>query len=192
MDPAREKRLESYEGLVFATARRYCDYLDYELEDVQQLLRLKVWRALCSFDPAKYSGPRETAERRYVFTCVRNGVKDLLKEQARRIKRERGTPLFIEDVSGEGDGFEHRHGMAVDAELIFAVVEEENIELPSTLTELERQVVGLLLIGYERQTEMARELGVSRQRVRSAHASVKVKMEDWRPSGRQRPALQVA
>jgi RNA polymerase sigma factor (sigma-70 family) len=171
-----EADIASYEGLIFSTAVRYDDYLDDDLEDIQQILRVKVWRALLAFDPQR----SRLDKKNYVFGCVRNQVKDLLKAQARRDRARNGRQLYIEDAEAKIPGaFEVRY-LAEDAEAVFAVVEDERVPLPATLTELERGVVLLLLLDFN-QTEMAVHLQVSRRRVRHAHLSVQEKMRDWRP-----------
>jgi RNA polymerase sigma factor (sigma-70 family) len=185
-----EVDIRPYEGLVFSTARRYSEYLDLDMEDVQQILRLKVAQALMKFDPGRRSTRFELAEarRRWVFGAVRNQVKDLLKAQDRRNDARGGGQLYIEDVSGETDAFERRHLMESDEDALAPVLDQIP-ELPSSLNWLERGVV-LLLILELNQTEIARRLGVSRQKVRTAHASVQVKMADWRPpSVADRPLL---
>src|SRR3954470_7263330 len=72
--------LRLYEGLIFSTARRYSIFVEEDLEDIQQILRVKVFRALESYDGAK--APPRTDGRSprdaYVFQCVRNQAKDLL------------------------------------------------------------------------------------------------------------------
>lgn len=147
-----------------------------------QLLRLKVAQALVAFDASR-SG-METKD--YVFGCMRNRVKDLLKEQDRRNRRRGGGQLHVEDISERDSRFESRYFQVSD-EQAFLAVEDEWMPLPATLTELERHVVYFLLLDLN-QTEIARELGVSRERVRSAHRSVETKMEDWRPSQPAKPA----
>lgn len=172
-----------YEGLIFSTARRYHDLLDIDLEDVQQILRLKVAQALVVFDPSKWRKHTDDdeAKRRYVFGCVRNQVKDLLKGQDRRNSARGGGQLYVEELREQGDSFEHRYLVETD-ERALADVLDQMPELPFTLSQLERSVVALLLLDYN-QTEIARELGTSRTKVRVAHASVKSKMAelDWTP-----------
>lgn len=178
-----------FEGLIHSTAARYSAYLDDDIEDIEQILRVKVWQALRAYDPARVNGQRartreEEWERvkRYVFSCVRNRVKDLLKQQY-RLNRARGSgrPLYTDDVAAASPEKFERKYLMVEEEFIFAVVEEESVELPSTLSVFEVKVVHLLLLEMN-QTEAARVLGVPRGRVRSAHAAVKAKMADWHPS----------
>lgn len=162
--------LAHYEGLVFKTAQMYTPFLDDDEDDVRQQLRIKVWQALQSFDPAK---ARQTREK-YVFMCVRNGVKDLLK----RRRRDEG---FIEDEAPEDAAsrarFEARH-LSVDESAVVEAIIEGKVILPNTLSALEVRVVVLLLRDFN-QTEIALQLGTTRQKVREAHRSVKVKMADW-------------
>jgi RNA polymerase sigma factor (sigma-70 family) len=149
------KQLADFEGLVFATAARYAPMLDDDIEDIQQLLRIKVWQALDAFDPSRTSVPLEN----FVFSCLRNRMKDMFKAQDRRNQKRGGHQLSDE---------------------VYFTVEDEAAPLPSTLNELEQQVVALLLLDFS-QTEIARQLEVTRERVRSAHSAVKEKMADWHP-----------
>lgn len=178
-----EVDISPYEGLVVATSRRYCDLLpDMDVEDVQQVLRLKVAQALVVFDPAKWNkhSDERDAERGFVFGAVANMVRDLMKSQVRRNNARGGMQLYIEDVaSGDGDSFERRHLMKSDEEVFHAILEEAP-KLPSDLTPLEHSVIFLLHLNLN-QTEIARELGVSRQKVRTAHLSVKVKLRGILP-----------
>lgn len=177
--PGMKTELAAYEGLIHCTAERYVGFLDHDLDDIKQVLRVKVWQALTAYDGSR--SPQ--AIERFVFSCMRNRVKDLLKEQDRRNDRRQGTQLYLEDSPGHAtqEAFELRY-LAQDDELAYAEVEDEPVPLPSTLTELERSVVRLLVLDYA-QTEVARELGVSRQRVRTALAAVQEKMGDWAPPG---------
>jgi RNA polymerase sigma factor (sigma-70 family) len=176
------KQLADFEGLVFATAARYAPMLDDDIEDIQQLLRIKVWQALDAFDPSRTSVPLEN----FVFSCLRNRMKDMFKAQDRRNQKRGGHQLYIEDQrSGMRDddaALDHFHMryLCADSDEVYFTVEDEAAPLPSTLNELEQQVVALLLLDFS-QTEIARQLEVTRERVRSAHSAVKEKMADWHP-----------
>jgi len=181
-----------YEGLVHSTAVRYAPILaDEELDDIKQLLRIKVWKARLAYSPARAT----QAEDRFVFSCLANYVKDLLKQQSRLNERRGGAQVYIEDQSTGGssqqrlDRFELANGLIVEDDEVYAVVEEEKVELPSTLTLLEQRIVALLLLGDFTQPEIAGLLGVSVQRVKKAQAAIREKMMDWRPS---RPSAPLA
>jgi RNA polymerase sigma factor (sigma-70 family) len=164
--------VEDFEGLVFTTARMIAGQCREDEDDIRQLLRVKVWQALRSYDPQLAKQPVE----KYVFMCMRNKVKDL-------VKLKPYGEVFIEDQSHTDAGrerWELRH-LSATAEQVFHDVEEERPPLPSTLTELERRVALLLYADYN-QTEVARLLGVGRKKVRTAHANIVIKMADWRPS----------
>ncbi len=180
MKSQRPRRLQdadisAYEGLVFSTARRYAGILDEDPEDIEQILRLKVAQAMVSYDPTKTKLP----ERNYVFACMRNRVKDLLKGQSRRNDARGGSEVRIEDAA-HPDDFECRY-LATTEDEVYAAVHDEAITLPSSLTSEERDVVVLLAQGFSHH-EMARMLGTRRQRVHEIHESVQLKMADWRPS----------
>jgi RNA polymerase sigma factor (sigma-70 family) len=152
-------QIEFYEGLVHKTAGIIAPYVQEEYDDIVAILRIKVWQALRAFDPERARQPIH----RYVFMCVANQKKDLLKR-----KRRQEVPL-AED-----------YDVRVDPDQVYAVVEDETPVVPSTLTVWEKRVVTLLYVGFtEHQT--ARQLGVSRARVERTLVQVRVKMEEWRP-----------
>ena len=112
---------------------------------------MKVWRALEAFDSSR---SRLSVER-YVCSCVKNQEKDLLK------RRRRGE-VFFADVLGDApsgaehvDRFEGQY-LAVDAEVVYEEVEQELPLIPSTLTELEREVVALLYLDFTRREAQRR------------------------------------
>jgi hypothetical protein len=94
------RELASYEGLVCRTAQLVAGYphVQEDEEDIRQLLRIKVWQALEAHDPSKRGMQNQTREE-YVFMCVKNRVKDMLKKKVR-------PEDFIEDFAptsrGEG------------------------------------------------------------------------------------------
>jgi hypothetical protein len=63
---------------------------------------------------------------------------------------------------------------------IYGDVEDEPPLIPSTLSELELQVVCLMYRDY-RQTEIARYLRVEKREVEKAVRSIRTKMADWSP-----------
>jgi RNA polymerase sigma factor (sigma-70 family) len=182
-----ENELGQYEGLVRTTAARYLPILGEDFDDICQFLRIKVWRALESYDPARATQPR----RDYVFSCVRNGVKDLLKARARRLKNYHGGVLSVESLSEADSRFELGH-LSEDAEQVYFDVEDEDLNLPATLDAFERRIVVLLLLDFN-QTEISRVLGVTRQRVRTGQAHIERKMADWKPDAQpERNRLRLA
>jgi RNA polymerase sigma factor (sigma-70 family) len=168
-----EARIAAYEGLVYATAARYAPYLDDDLDDVAQVLRVKVWKSLVAFNPARHT----VGEKSWVFSCIRNQVKDILKAQDRRNRARDGAQVFVEDVSEPlRDRILH-----VTADEVYEGVEDDELRLPSTLDAVEVRVVHLLLLDFS-QTEIAGLLEMDRRRVRAAERSVQAKMADWRPT----------
>lgn len=148
-----------YEGLVRKTAGMIAPLVQEEYEDIVAILRIKVWRALEAYDPSRARQPVE----RYVFMCLTNQKKDLLKR-----KRRMEVPL--------DDGYEVR----VDPDVVYGDVEDVTPVIPSTLGPLERELVAWLYLGYtERQA--AQLLGLTRPAVERALEMVRVKMADWRP-----------
>jgi RNA polymerase sigma factor (sigma-70 family) len=195
-----EQALLCYEGLVKQTARMLIDGthpdmrgrkpMEWEEEDVEQVLRIKVLAALRVYDPSRWKkrGARGQSPRdMYVYMAVRDKCKDLVKLRRRHDR-------YIEDLApGEGprdgvgnglggqrDRFEARY-LCETADQAFAEVEDALPPLPATLTERERKVL-LLMYEEHRQTEIARMLGFSKREVESAVRQIRVKMAAWRPS----------
>jgi DNA-directed RNA polymerase specialized sigma24 family protein len=114
--------------------------------------------------------PRE----RYVFSCVKNQAKDL-------VNRERRNELYIEDLSADRrETFEGRY-LHADETQTFGLFDDGEVLLPSTLTELERQVIALLYLDYS-QREAATHLGLKRNEMERTVRTIRQKMADWRPT----------
>jgi DNA-directed RNA polymerase specialized sigma subunit len=47
--------LAHYEGLIFSTARLLRGHVEDDQEDVRQILRLKVWKAIRAYNPDRSS-----------------------------------------------------------------------------------------------------------------------------------------
>jgi RNA polymerase sigma factor (sigma-70 family) len=179
----RDERLNTdvrrYEGLVRATANRIAPFVEMSVEDVEQRLRIKVWRALSTFNPS-----HGRAEDQYVLSCVFNEKKDIL---ALRRRGEGSLDALItpEDRKrNRGDAFEEQY-LSVAADQVYASVEEDDLCLPSTLTRDELQVV-IRLYAQRYQTEIALELGLSKGEMEKAMRSIRQKLADWRPSEAER------
>lgn len=163
-----------YEGLVRKTAARYEPYLEEEFEDICQVFRVKVFRALLAFDRTRSSLARDN----YVFGCLVNQAKDLLKKKKRNL-------LFIEDLAprddltngGVRDRFESQY-LADDE--VFAEIESDGVLIPSTLNLDERRVLVCLYLNYS-QPEAAVRLGMQRNHVAIAVRTIREKMADWDP-----------
>lgn len=163
-------QVEFYEGLIHKTASLYVAYVQEEFEDIVSILRIKAWRALQSYDSTRSSMPPE----RYVFSCVKNQCKDL-------VKRKRRDELFLADLVEDGSpGFEARY-LQADASQVFAAVEEDDMILPPTLSQLEREIVGLLYLDFS-QKEAAGLLGLRRNEMERAVKLIRQKLGDWRPT----------
>jgi RNA polymerase sigma factor (sigma-70 family) len=159
-----------YEGLVRTTARMYASGVGVELEDLEQVLRFRVWRALEAYDPQR----SRAARRSFVYTCIRNQIKDLVKARVR--KKDTGySEFYLEDVAS-GSKDERFLAEAPDDRL------EEAVLLPTTVTTEERHVLALVYVGFS-LTEVGALLGVTAKLAGTRMASVRTKMEDWRPTG---------
>lgn len=196
-----DQQLSLYEGLVFRHATRIVEIVEDDLDDIRQFYRLKAWGALRSFDADKAQracfvcrepcGDGDRCARcKYVFICLKNAEKDMLK------KRRRGH-AFIEDLgpttgSSDGDGqrrtgwFEERF-LSTDHEAVYGSVDEGQPLLPNTLTKLEVGVIVLLYRGY-RQSEIARLVPLAKGELDRMMVSIREKMADWRPEAPASPA----
>lgn len=177
--------IKFYEGLIFTTAGMYAPRVEEEFDDICQLLRMKVWRALELYDPARSRMPVE----RYVFMCVKNRCKDLVT------KHRRGD-VYIEDQRRSGTGvgtgpggvgdagtldvFEAQY-LAADHEQVFGGVDAGTPLIPSTLTGREREVIVLLYRDHS-QAEVVRILGLRRSEMERIMRAIRDKMADWKPT----------
>lgn len=183
-----EAALPTFEGLVKRTASDIIEAgVELEFDDVAQLLRVKVWHAVCRFNPvdSQHMQPRDrhgrTPLQRYVFGCVLNLRKDIEKRPRRynsSLDEIRERPV------GEGTAEEWFDGrfLSVEHDEVYWDVEEESEPLlPSTLTPQERQVALMRFNGQMLQ-EIDRALGLSRAQREEVMRSVRMKLADWRPS----------
>lgn len=178
-DPAL---LAHYEGLVIKTSSMYVGILKrYDFEDICQVLRVKVWKSLLRFEPGRYPPERvEMARDSFIFGCVRNEVKDL-------VKRNKEQPLLIEDIApsrssqtqGPRDAFEQQY-LQVRSEEVFGEVEDSDPLVPNTLNHNERLVLLCMYLGYS-QPEIAIRIGLERRKVATAVRNIRKKMQDWAP-----------
>jgi DNA-directed RNA polymerase specialized sigma24 family protein len=168
-----EAVLPHYEGLIHSTTKRIREFVDDDPEDIAQIFRVKLVRALRAYDPRRSRLTRDA----FVFGAIANQKKDILK---RRRRAEDSLEAAVErDVSP--DGWQARHGLLTHAEQVYGGVEDDDLVLPSTLTRIERQIIALLYVG-RLQIEAAAELGLTKGEMERAIRSVRVKLADWRPS----------
>ena len=62
--------IDAYEGLVFSTAQMFYERVGFELDDLRQELRIKVLKALRTYDATR----SRMSERRYVYALLANFV----------------------------------------------------------------------------------------------------------------------
>lgn len=176
--------LAEYEGLVISTQRKYDGIKRWDPEEVRQLLRLGVWKALLAWDPREprtrrriLKGENEKKLRdAFVYGCLHNCIVDIHK-------RDKEQMLLIEDIAPTTQGnarerFELKH-FGADHE-VFDAVEETAPHLPNTLNHNERSVMACMYLGYN-GPETAEKLGLTRQQVANAVRAIREKMSDWRP-----------
>lgn len=173
--------LAHYEGLVIRTSthRKYEGIKRWDREEVRQLLRLRVWKALLAWDPAE---PRTLRRRRegkaeaelrdaYVFGCVTNQMKDLLK-------RDRDRDLLVEDLTLNDPTFEARY-LHSEFEATTKAATSAPL-IPNTLNHDERLVLLCAYNGYN-GPQSAERLGMTRGQVAMHVREIREKMRDWRP-----------
>jgi RNA polymerase sigma factor (sigma-70 family) len=174
-----DREIARYEGLVRKTAARHVNFVEEEFDDICAILRVKVWKALTSYDPAKATQTQDG----YVFSCVVNQCKDLLKRKPR-------NEAHIEDFAYESDAnqpnagpsnsFEARY-LQLPSEHVYGAINEGALVLPTTLSEAERQVVGLLYLDYT-QKEAIAILGMTKRQMENAVRAIREKLADWDPA----------
>jgi RNA polymerase sigma factor (sigma-70 family) len=192
-DPAL---LGHYEGLVRKTAARYVGLTLHDFEDICQVFRVKVWKALLAWDPTDHrilakiaKGETEDDLRdRFVFMCLRNQGKDLVKR-----RKPETDPLFIEDFShGDGhtgihdhrestsrDWFESRFLCATEEE-VFGEINGEDILLPPCLSQDERRVLVCMYLDLT-HAEIQLRLGLSAKQVSAAKRGLKENLQHLKP-----------
>lgn len=175
-----------YEGLIRKTAALYVDHCEEDYDDIVQLFRVKVWKALLHFEPKRVKKNAHLAEDkqrdRFVFACVLNQAKDLTK----RVKR---NWAYIEDFAPSGDHHGHDYGatdrfesryLKATEEQVFGVIQEGLPLIPSSLTQKERQVIALLYLDFD-YGEISAAAEVPRKEVATLVRGIREKMADWRP-----------
>jgi len=167
-----------FEGLVRKTAALTVEHCEEEFDDICQLFRIKAWKALVSFDASKVlsSGGVTVEEQRdrYVYACIKNQAKDLVK----RVRR--GT-TYIADHMEKDTRFEVGF-MGVAEEQVFHMIEESTPLIPSTLESRERRIVTLLYLDCD-YGEIGEQLGIQRKQVATLVRGIREKMADWAPPG---------
>jgi RNA polymerase sigma factor (sigma-70 family) len=167
----------------------YVNLVEEDYEDICQILRMKIWRALGTFDPSRSS----MQVKNYVFGCMRNQCKDLVRKKKR-------NEAFMEDYRHAGattdtggrrkssaDAFDARY-LSTGHEEAFRDVEEEALPLiPTTLSQVEREIALLLFYDFS-PLEIGRRMGLRRGQVNGSIEAIQVKMSDWRPDPQESEA----
>jgi hypothetical protein len=178
-----EASLAQFEGLAYETARQIvAEGVELELDDVRQLIRIKVWQALGVYDGQH---ERQMPLRRFVFMCVANLRKDMERRPRRHnasIDQARDHTFKADQLDGASgtweDWFDRRY-LSVDAEQVFAAAEDE-LRLPRSLSAVERQVIALRMQGRALY-EIDRELGLSRAERQRTMRSIREQLALSRP-----------
>jgi RNA polymerase sigma factor (sigma-70 family) len=181
--------MTSFEGLVFRTSRMYAAQVKKDPDDLAQELRIRVWKAISTYDPER----SRTSLESYVFSVVQNKIKDYKRDAARAAGRP--VVLHIEDMQLGGKRTNNDVGShaeakqelfdrlfnRIEAETVYAEV-DDRYQLPSTVTEPERQVLMLLAAGCSRD-EIVGLLGVTRGQVDGMVRVLREKLAHLKPSG---------
>jgi RNA polymerase sigma factor (sigma-70 family) len=160
-----------------------------EEEDLAQELRVRVWRAVATYDATKSPLSLE----RYVFQAVTNKIKDFRRDAAREAKRREDdgmTLLHIEDVRlgwhhhDQQEAFDGVFHFATH-EQVYGEIDEGAFTLPATVTAREADVLVLLMVGLSKR-QVGERLTLTRDDVEHDVGSLRVKLADWKPgdSGR--------
>lgn len=184
LHPSRD--ISHYEGLVRKTAAECATRVEDDFDEICQFLREKVWKALDAFSTERVKTLRskytpEQQRERFVFACVTNGKKDVLK------KKQRGW-LFIDDLATSLDddkrvgdpnagGFALRYLCEDDA---FTSFESDEPRVPNILDPTEREVALLLYENFN-EDEIAAKIGRRRKETRAVIAGIQQKMVEFAP-----------
>lgn len=171
-----QSALSDYEGLVFTTARMFASIVRMEEDDLRQELRIRVWRAVETYDATKTRIPLKN----YVYGCVANKIKDFKRNAARRAKY--GVEFeYIEDQLGLSDSptvdaFVGEH-LAVSREEVYGSV-DGLLDLPASVTPREARVLVLMMVGMS-SPEIRLRLGVSRGELTGCMEGLRAKFSGW-------------
>lgn len=190
-------QIKDFDGLVRTTARMFASQVKREEHDLEQELRIRVWRAVESFEAGKVRGSAPGALERYVFSAITNKIKDYKRDAAREAQRRKRYGIdfvYIEDTfvaDGEvaAERFDGLHHF-VERETVYGRIEGSGFVLPSTVTESETSVLLLLMMELSK-VEIVVRLGVGRVEVDRCIVSLKVKLADWKPTS-DSPAVVIA
>lgn len=170
----QEKKLANYEGLIFTTASLIAQAgVEVEFQDVQQILRIKAWKAVRAFDPQRSRG---LTLDRYVFMCVFDERKTIEKKK-RHYEAHIEDFVIPGDSEGQGaglsDSFTERY-LCQDEDDAFGDVLDE-VTLPSAITDEERWVLVLMYRDYK-QVEIAAALAVPKREIERRVRSLRQKL----------------
>ena len=178
-------QIAEFEGLVFETARQlvYEEHVEMDFDDVRQFLRQKVWRAIEEYDSAR--DKRLRSLKRFVFGCVVNARKDVIKRPRRftqsidelRDDQAMGRGFSVADTQNRSDRFDGRY-LSTDEEEVFAQL-DTGPPLPC-LSELERQVAQMRAEDFT-LAEIDLELGLVPGQAKIAMRSAREKLAHRRP-----------
>ncbi len=188
-------QIKDFDGLVRTTARMFASQVKREEHDLEQELRIRVWRAIETFDAFKVRGSPTDALRRYVYSAVANKIKDFKRDAAREAHRRElyGLSfLHIEDtytyVMADGGGRQPSPSERFDElyhhtehDEVYGHADGEGFVLPSTVTERESQVLLLLMMELSK-AEVVVRLGVGRVEVDRCVVALRLKLADWQPT----------
>jgi RNA polymerase sigma factor (sigma-70 family) len=174
VEKVTDQQMAKYEGLVTKTASMNHRALKIEFDELRQELRISVLKALRSYDS---QNSKKLPEKRFVFGCMANYLKDLYKV-AGRAKRQGATISF--DGWGEGSltttSKESWRGQ-LESEVFqkHDMSPLEGLDLPADLS-TEEKVVLVMLVENIPQQEIADRLNIDKEMVLQHKKNLKTKL----------------
>lgn len=164
--------ISKHSALIASTAHKFAPGLGMEEDDLRQDLTIKALRAMELYDAARRH-PR--GEHGFVYQALANYLKDLYRD---RIRRQNGK---LETVHIEDTDVLESWRIRQDAEEVYRVVEDGSFSMPEDVTEGEREVIYLLVIGHT-GVEIAGLLGVEYASIEATMRVLRVKFAALRPA----------
>lgn len=146
-----QRRLTKYAGLVRSTAKHWRKTIgpDYDDEDIEQELWMRVLKALRRWDP---DHPRAIPEERHVFGAVRNAITDL----QRKGMRQRVEEVLTDRMPGDDlpDQWDQSPsgvaGMGLPANGNGVSHMPEQTEILSGLPTTHQRMAMMMVVGYSK------------------------------------------
>jgi len=180
-------QLPKWESFIYSQARRLIStrVIDrglYGIEDIQQLLRIALWRAI-----EKYEDNKDCSLTTWIVTLLKQRCSLLVESQYHKVPRnEEGTPLYPEPLyysTEKGETIKEFEDKAtevaftdwLDEEWLNGVIGSFKSILEQRKGYHEEQILRALLSGkYETDTAIADALGINFAQVSAFHVKLKM------------------